>query len=452
MPDEPSEIPGIQEPLEVLSVWCMLSVAGVYLGDWLGTLSLGPVYARSSLLATTCAGGLLGLGMGAGQWCMLRRHLQRAWLWVPLSALGFAAMAALDGLAEPLKRLALLEMIVSAGIGALWGALGWIYLRRQLEHAVWWIAACAAAVFLQAHVGRVAVFFGATKWVLDGLYALVLSACTGYAMLLYLDRKPPEKERPEPLFRSLRPAEPRRRPRPPAGIGTDAAAPGTRAGRPARPAAQAAALSPGGGRTAGPAAQAPAAGLDLDAATPGTLAGRPARPAAHAAALSPGAGWPAGPAAQAPAAGLDPGAAAPSLGPDAAARAPSRGDPGLPPEMVLGKRRIPLEKTHEPGTLAAIFEFGLPRRPRRARLRVRYSGMSAATRKRYRQHAQLNEAVIMEFHPRGRTLDEQVEYVQAMPVEHFARANRVLFVSRSEGSPQADNPFRLHAASIEFDW
>jgi len=129
-------------------------------------------------------------------------------------------------------------------------------------------------------------------------------------------------------------------------------------------------------------------------------------------------------------------------------------DPDAPPEhLLVSKRGIKLKSTYDKQIVAFSYKFPLPNRPRAARLRVVYSGMSRGTQAQFRQHVQLNEKLLFELHPRAPELEQAAEYTGDIPVELFGKKNELYFVSRAiDDNAQRDNPFRLHAALIEFDW
>jgi len=126
---------------------------------------------------------------------------------------------------------------------------------------------------------------------------------------------------------------------------------------------------------------------------------------------------------------------------------------GKPPDkLVLVKKKTKLHETSESFSARADFVFVLPSRPRRARLRLTYSGMSEATQAYFRQHVQLNDQTVFELQPRGRKLGDVDEYVLRLAAELFTHRNRIVILSESDGRPQGKNPFVLHAARLEFDW
>jgi hypothetical protein len=76
------------------------------------------------------------------QWLLLRRYLENAAVWIPLSALGWLAGIFIIYLARPAVEAApsgrLLTLLLPL-LGAIVGLAQWIYLRRMVDHAGYWI-------------------------------------------------------------------------------------------------------------------------------------------------------------------------------------------------------------------------------------------------------------------------------------------------------------------------
>jgi hypothetical protein len=101
---------------------------------------LGPVDG----LGPALGGGLIaGLGIGAGEWLVLRRRLPRAALWIPATALGLAvglgAGSSLVGHDTGLADLALQGALSGLGTGALQA----LVLRGEVRGAWAWMLAGA---------------------------------------------------------------------------------------------------------------------------------------------------------------------------------------------------------------------------------------------------------------------------------------------------------------------
>jgi hypothetical protein len=124
------------------------------------TASGGPVFG--AILASSC---VFGAAIGYSQWFVVRKLVRRSLvkqslLWIPASAVGWAAVAIalsnltympvsglignLDGTFEENSVLMQLPALAIgtawvAGSGLLIGILQWAVLRRSLPHAIWWI-------------------------------------------------------------------------------------------------------------------------------------------------------------------------------------------------------------------------------------------------------------------------------------------------------------------------
>lgn len=97
---------------------------------WILTSTLGWVLAWAFL-------GDLSVGavVGALQWLVLRRRMPQAGWWGLLSAAGWLAGLAIVALLLPPQAGILAGPILGAGIG-----IGqWLFLRRHLRRAGWWI-------------------------------------------------------------------------------------------------------------------------------------------------------------------------------------------------------------------------------------------------------------------------------------------------------------------------
>lgn len=88
----------------------------------------------------------LGLIVGVAQWLVLRRQLDRAGWWIVATAVGFGMGYYVD---RSLHYMGLRNSILSglarnAAEGTVIGVMQWLVLRRQLDHAGWWIPAVVA--------------------------------------------------------------------------------------------------------------------------------------------------------------------------------------------------------------------------------------------------------------------------------------------------------------------
>lgn len=93
------------------------------------------------------AGAALGIGLGLGQWMFLRRFLDGAAWWIVATLIGFgmAGFAIGLGTTDELARRGLTSEVVGFVLGGSAGVAQWFVLRRDSDRALWWIPASAAA-------------------------------------------------------------------------------------------------------------------------------------------------------------------------------------------------------------------------------------------------------------------------------------------------------------------
>ena len=132
-----------------------------------------------------------------------------------------------------------------------------------------------------------------------------------------------------------------------------------------------------------------------------------------------------------------------------------RGDTELldGPSSGFGRRR-----QQDPALASLRFEH--IRRPRRARLKLRYSGVPGATSQdytmgRFRHRVELNRAFLMDLNTHAEAEDHVVEYTKWISVGMLRRSNALKFIAGDdgarEGRPDRDE-FELRSAILEFDW
>ncbi len=134
--------------------------------------------------------------------------------------------------------------------------------------------------------------------------------------------------------------------------------------------------------------------------------------------------------------------------------------PAGPRQIALVETPLNFQDQAEPFLTEKTFEFELPRRPRRARLKLRYSGVPGATSEdytmgRFRHRVELNGAFLMDLNTHSDGEDQVVEYTKWISVGMFRRDNRLAFIAGDdgarEGRPDRDE-FELRSAVLEFDW
>jgi hypothetical protein len=134
--------------------------------------------------------------------------------------------------------------------------------------------------------------------------------------------------------------------------------------------------------------------------------------------------------------------------------------PSGPKRIVLVDKPVQLQDETEPFFTEADFEFELPRPPRRAKLKMRYSGVPGALSEdykmgRYRHKVRLNDRHLMDLNTFSDGEDHVVEYDNWISVGRFKRHNKLTFIAgddqSTEGRPNCDE-FELRFVAIEFDW
>jgi len=159
-------------------------------------------------------GGMTAVGLSTGvvQWLLLRRRLAGAGWWIPLTVAGWLAGGLLvfliftqlvDGSASPpAPGLAFLALAGSVGLAQ------WLFLRRLVRGAAWWLVAsfCAGAVVFLA---------GETFESIEEMAAFLILPylLTGLVLWLLLQREPQAESKSGPAAISL-PAGKTRSPRP----------------------------------------------------------------------------------------------------------------------------------------------------------------------------------------------------------------------------------------------
>lgn len=139
--------------------------------------------------------GLFWVGMGVGQWFVLRRHIPGAGLWIAASALG----GVLTGGGPVIWPNPPNLVVVYIGMGTLLGALQWLVLRRGVRQAGWWLlaspAGCALGVLAVQALDRVLVraSVSETAGLVIGFGAMsgIAAVVTGGVLVWLLSRTPP---------------------------------------------------------------------------------------------------------------------------------------------------------------------------------------------------------------------------------------------------------------------
>lgn len=146
--------------------------------------------------------------------------------------------------------------------------------------------------------------------------------------------------------------------------------------------------------------------------------------------------------------------------PAPAAKRAVKPPPTGPARIVLIEQPVRLQDEQEPYKTSLELAFELPSRPRRARLKLRYSGVPGATSEdytmgRFRHKVELNDRYLMDLNTHSRGEDHVVEHTEWISVGMLRRNNVLRFVAGDDGSregrPDRDE-YRLRSAVLEFDW
>ncbi len=134
--------------------------------------------------------------------------------------------------------------------------------------------------------------------------------------------------------------------------------------------------------------------------------------------------------------------------------------PKGPSRMVLLSEPLEFQDKTEPFLTEKSFEFELPARPSRARLKLRYSGVPGATSKEYtmghyRDRVELNGSFLMDLNTHSDSEDQVVQYTKWISVGMFKRHNTLTFSAgdngTAQGTPDRDD-YTLRSVVLEFDW
>jgi hypothetical protein len=164
----------------------LLAMALVVLADRIGAPLLpdvGP--ADAGVLELILLISMLILVTAVLQWILLRRYLNHARVWLPLTALGWLVGILLIYLAGLLKipvTAAWIPAIVPPFLGAVVGAAQWLYLRQVIDKAGFWVLASALGYGVLAR-GALGSFSSIPEFL---FFILAPFAITGLALVLLL--------------------------------------------------------------------------------------------------------------------------------------------------------------------------------------------------------------------------------------------------------------------------
>jgi hypothetical protein len=183
--------------------------------QWVVATSLG--WAVGGVLLSACIGGLgdelgnvvgdaaLGLAVGIGQWLVLRQWLDEAGWWILASAGGFLLAVSVGEVLQGALGENVGGLLLTVGLGLVPGILQWLFLRRQVARAGWWILASTVLVFAAFFAGvgigfstglKVsALGFGAVVGIVVGV---VLGSTSGLVLVWLLRQPAPAPVRATP--------------------------------------------------------------------------------------------------------------------------------------------------------------------------------------------------------------------------------------------------------------
>jgi hypothetical protein len=168
----------------------ILTFDWVLLTYWLLATTLG--WLLGWLLLPAVALVTAGAGAGIMQWPVLYRRSPRAWQWALATALGWLAGVAVMIAVVPPG----LGVLSGAVLGTATGTAQWLFLRRQVYWAGWWIPVSALAWALGISLAPSPESVALPRIVLSGVMPAVITG-TALALLLQVPKPPEEQEEPE---------------------------------------------------------------------------------------------------------------------------------------------------------------------------------------------------------------------------------------------------------------
>jgi hypothetical protein len=135
-------------------------------------------------LATAILGLTLGLSLGAAQWLVLRGHFRGPGWWIPVTALGWTVGITVGAWLGQQFGLAEIGFGIVLGTvtGLCLGAVQWLFLRRRVTRAGWWLPASTFA-----WASSLIYYQPGISW-LGGLMGVLAGIVTGVAILWLIYR------------------------------------------------------------------------------------------------------------------------------------------------------------------------------------------------------------------------------------------------------------------------
>lgn len=158
----------------LLTYWLLATTSG-----WL----LGWLLLPAAALVTA------GAGAGVMQWLVLYRRIPRAWRWVLATAVGWLAGVAIMIAVVPPG----LGTVSGAVLGTATGTAQWLLLRRQVNWAGWWIPVSAMAWALGMSLAPSSELVALPRIVLSGVMPALMTGIV-LALLIQVPKPSEEKE------------------------------------------------------------------------------------------------------------------------------------------------------------------------------------------------------------------------------------------------------------------
>jgi hypothetical protein len=111
-----------------------------------------------------------GVAIAAFQWSVLYKRIQKSWRWLVFSSLAWIAGYILFILLIPEQ----MSLLLGPFLGAILGVIQWLILRRELELAGWWIPMSILAWTTGLVLVPGALSSGALPGALTGLTLVIL--------------------------------------------------------------------------------------------------------------------------------------------------------------------------------------------------------------------------------------------------------------------------------------
>ncbi len=146
-------------------------------------------------------GGMMGLGMGLGQWWVFRRYLKQTGGWIVATGLALFLQGAFRWSLPYSTPPSQVFLFTTLNSGILLGLCQWLVLRGHVPYAAWWIAINIAGCAAELAVHPIAEYAqfsieSIPGMIVFGLETIVPFGVAGMGMI-WLLRKPSLTYQPE---------------------------------------------------------------------------------------------------------------------------------------------------------------------------------------------------------------------------------------------------------------